>query len=122
MLIGLHPYPLPSQMKKDTISITYYDPSYFEDWFAMSSLLYPDSDPEIGSRARYATVFIAKKGDETIGFITLSEERIMWKGHVLRPLAIWKRSMSGQIFGQMGWRDYYLNKARPGCGNRNVPK
>ena len=66
-------------MKKDTISITYYDPSYFEEWFAMTSLLYPDSDPEelredlekIEQNPFYRS-FIAKKGDETIGFITLS--------------------------------------------------
>ena len=66
-------------MNDEAIFITNYDPSLFQDWYSMTTLLYPNSDrhelredlEKIEQNPFYRT-FLAKSGDQVIGFITLS--------------------------------------------------
>ena len=66
-------------MQEDAIYIDDYEPSYFEDWFAMTSLLFPNVKKEelredlegIEQNSKYRT-FLAKQNTRPIGFVTLS--------------------------------------------------
>ena len=66
-------------MNDEAIFITNYDPSLFQEWYSMTTLLYPNSDRDelredlekIEQNPYYRT-FLAKSSEQVIGFITLS--------------------------------------------------
>ena len=66
-------------MEDETFIITNYDPTLFQEWYSMTIMLFPNSDRDelredlekIEQNPFYRT-FLAKIGEEIIGFITLS--------------------------------------------------